>query len=919
MDNFLVSAVGAQVRNAPFSVTFTARDVNNVTIPTYAGTPALSATDGATSLTITPTTLSGFSSGVKTQSISINSFATNAVITATDPNTGGTGSSNAFAVAAGAVDHFAISSVPSNIPNGSAQPVTITAQDAVNNTVTSFNQTANLSISNDSAAVTSGTGTSVWPLPLGSLSRTQRMQAIYLPAEVGTARVLNNLALYVSTVPGAPLSNLTIRMKHSPLTSYSTVAWDSTGWTTVYQATATISATGWWQLDFATPFTYDGTSSLMIDFSYYNAATGTTQGYVRYTTSSAVRTVLLQTDTNYGSPLTWTGTTNPTPLSNTVLPNVRFGTTSFTVPVSPTITGSFTNGVWSGSFTPATAATSVKLRATNGSITGASNVFSIAPSPLVLTLPASASESAVSVAGSVAISAAQASDVVVSLSSNDITEAQPATSTVTIPAGSTSAAFTLNIINDTVADGMQTPTITASASGYGNGTTVVNMIDDDLKYLSITTLSGPGVAFVSFPVTVTARTIDGYPATATDGTSATFSSLVSGSSATVTPSTTTGGFSGGLWSGNVSLNKAGVATITATSAGVTGTSGAFPQNSSGTASRFIITGLTGGSQLTSGTSQSIQVRAADTAGVTDIGYSYPLDVTVRAPGMGQVLVGDGAITSDYPFNATNHDSRTQVIYTAAQLGGRAMNLTGLALSLANAGSIMNNFTIRLKHTTKTSFTGSSAWDAGGWVTVHQSNASPTSSWNSFSFSTPFNYNGTDNLMVDLSFDNSAVGITPVTRHSSAEDLMMATGGSNSTNGTPVSWDGSTTPAMSAAMQQPQLILHTSGGLSVSPSLTGTFTNGVWSGNIAMQGAAKDLTLSISDRFGRSGSVEGLLLVPPASSLNSEPFFTGGTSNTVSWPAVSGAVGYEVKTANNPTLTPVAWSQSTTATSATASP
>ncbi|OYW76159.1 MAG: hypothetical protein B7Z37_09995 [Verrucomicrobia bacterium 12-59-8] len=470
VDNFLISAVGTQVRNAPFSVTFTARDVNNVTIPSYAGTPALTAVDGATALTITPTTLSGFSSGVKTQSVTLGSYATNAVITATDATTGGAGSSNAFAVSPGSVDHFGISAVPSNISNGSAQPVTITAQDVLNNTVTSFNQTANLSISNDSAAVTSGTGTTTTSTPLGSLNRTQRMQVIYLPAEVGTARVLNNLALYVGTVPGTALSNFTIRMKHSALTSYSTISWDNTGWTTVHQSTATVSATGWKQFDFTTPFTYNGTSSLMIDFSYYNAAGGITQGYNQYTTSSTLRTVLLLTDTNYGSPLTWTGTTNPIPGSNYVVPNVRFGTTSVTVPVSPTVTGSFTNGVWSGNFTPSTAATSVRLRAANGSIAGASNVFTIFPPTLSISLPASAVESAGSVSGTVSIPSSQASDFSVNLSSSDTTEAQPATATVTIPAGSTSASFTLSIINDVITDGIQTATLTASASDYGNGT-----------------------------------------------------------------------------------------------------------------------------------------------------------------------------------------------------------------------------------------------------------------------------------------------------------------------------------------------------------------------------------------------------------------------------------------------------------------
>ncbi|WP_395753592.1 M36 family metallopeptidase [Prosthecobacter sp.] len=1388
VDNFLVSAVSSQVRAAAFSVTFTARDVNNVTIPTYSGTPTLTALDGVTPLTISPTSMSGFSSGTKTQSIIISSFATNAVITATDATTGGKGSSNPFVVSYGPLDHFSISSVSSVLANGIAQPVTITAQDAFNNTLSSFNQTANLAISSDPTFNTSGTSTTVWSIPLGSQSRTQRMQVIYLPSEVGaTARNLNNLALYVSTVPGSTLSNFTIRMKHSALTSYSTASWDSSGWTTVYQGNPAISSTGWKQFDFTTPFAYNGTSSLMVDYSYYNSATGTVQGYVQYTTASATRTVLLQTDTDYASPLTWTGTTNPTPASNAVVPNARFGSSSFALPVTPTVTGSFTNGVWTGSFTPgSTTASSVKFRASSGvaagatgnftvstpalgvtlpasvsengatvsgtvtvsfalpsaltvnlasndtteaqpatstvtipagstsasftlnivndtlrdgtqsatitasaanttsggatisvtdddvdnflvsavgtqvryapfgvtftardvnnvvitnysgapvltavdgatsltvspttvssfsggtrsqsvtvssfatnavltltdpvtggkgssstfavtygtavqfgwstitqptagvpfsttvsaldiygntvgsftgnagvtamkatktgtgasswsyplshtgfsnraqtictaaelgaakvfqslslnvislgssantgvltirmkhtsksdytasalfettgwttcyqgptaafagmntftfttpftydgaqnvlvdmclttgvipatamtsatdagaplsvyanalsgdplqwsyagtttnlrpdfilgsdpgftptpSITGAfvsgvwtgsftvpytssvllkaqsgttlglSNIFNpLSPSPLTLSLPASAVESAGSVSGTVSIPVSQATDTLVSLSSNDTTEAQPALATVTIPAGSTSAAFTLNIINDSLTDGLQTATVTASASGFGNGTAPINVFDDDLKYLSLTTLSGSGVAGTSFPLTASARTIDGYPATAVDGTSAALACTVGGTANTITPGST-GTFSGGLWSGNVTIGSAGVAVITATSGSVTGTSGEFPLNAvgAGTSSQFVITGLTSGSQINSGTSQSITVRAVNATGTTDNTYNGTADISVSAPGLGQVLVGDGATTSVFPFYGGNHDTRTQVIYTAAQLGGRPISLSGLALNIANSGGAYSTYTIRLKHTTKASFSGTFAWETG-WVTVYQGTTTPIVGWNTYTFSTPFDYNGTDNLMVDLSFDNSNIFSTANARHTSADAIMMTSGGANSTNGTPVSWDGGTTPVVAGSYSQPQLRLLVNGGIAVSPGQTGSFTGGVWSGSVTLQGAAKDVSLTISDRSGRSGTVGGLVLAPAAPSMNSEPFFTGGTSNTLSWPPVSGALSYDIQGTNNPiNFTTLAINQSTTGTSATA--
>lgn len=870
VDNFLISAVGAQVRNTSFSVTFTARDVNNVTIPTYAGTPTLSARDGATSLTITPTTLSGFSSGTKTQSISIGSYATSAVITATDSTTGGTGSSNAFAVAAGAVDHFGISAVPATIPNGSVQAVTVTAQDAVNNTVASFTQTANLSISNDSAAVTSGTGTSTWSLPLGSLNRTQRMQLIYLPSEVGTARVLNNLALYVGTVPGSALSNFTIRMKHTSLTSYSTVAWDSTGWTTVYQGATTISATGWKQFDFATPFTYDGTSSLMIDFSYYNAAVGITQGYTQYTSSGTLRTVLLQTDIDYGSPLTWTGTTNPTPLSSTVMANVRFGTTGVTVPVSPTITGSFTNGVWSGTFTPANTATAVRFRAANGSITGASNAFSIIPPALSISLPASASESAGSVAGTVSIPAALASALTVNLSSNDATEAQPATSTVTIPAGATSVGFTLNIFNDTLRDGAQNAVITASASGLTSGTATISVTDNDVDNFLVSAVSSQ-VRNAPFGVTFTARDVNNVVITNYSGTPV-LTAVDGATSLTVSP-TTVSGFSSGTRSPSVTVSSYAsnaVLTLTDPVTGGKGSSNSFSVTYT-TAAKYAWSTI---AQPAAGVPFAATLTAQDKYGNNVGNYTGTAGITV----MKATKTGTGATSWSYPLGHNSFSNRVQVISTAAELGA-AKTFSSLSLNVLSLGDSANlgTLTVRMKHTSKSSYSGSAAFETTGWTTCYQGSTAAFPGWNTFSFTTPFSYDGVQNVLVDMSLTTSVIPASaPVSATDAGAPLSVFSTGPS---GDPLLWSY----AGVTSTLRPDFILGSDAGFSPSPSTTGAFTAGVWTGNVTLSSQASNLMMravagsvsGISNIF--NTSVPQLSITVPATASES----AGSVSGTVS--------------------------------------
>ena len=76
----------------------------------------------------------------------------------------------------------------------------------------------------------------------------------------------------MSTIPGQTLNNWTIRLKHTSLSSYTTASLDASGWTTVYQANQTISATGWVDFVFSTPFAYNGTSNLLIDFSHNNSS-----------------------------------------------------------------------------------------------------------------------------------------------------------------------------------------------------------------------------------------------------------------------------------------------------------------------------------------------------------------------------------------------------------------------------------------------------------------------------------------------------------------------------------------------------------------------------------------------------------------------------------------------------------------------
>ncbi|MCX6839307.1 MAG: M36 family metallopeptidase [Verrucomicrobia bacterium] len=658
--NFLVSAIsGPQVRNAHFSVTFTARDVNNATITTYPGTPTLTAMDGAMALGITPSSLSGFSSGVKTQSINIGSFATNAVITVTDTAAGATGSSNAFGVTYGAHTKFAWDTITS--PQAPTIPfaTTITAQDAQGNTVSSFTSTASLTTRTEASV---GTASTTADVPFSTYFNSDaRTQMIFTAAEAGAARSINSLAFNATAFSGVSMTNFTIRMRHTTKADYTgtgNATWESTGWTTCYQGTYLPASTGWNTIFLTTPFAYDGSQNLMIDVSFNDvssAFTGSTT--VSASTTAATRVLYYGTLASSTDPLTWSST-SPAGSASSTRPDIRLGAAVAATP-SPSTTGAFTAGVWTGNVALSSAVSNVQLQAASGSLLGFSNSFSATnPVTLSVTMPASSVESAGTVSGTVSIGAAQGSALVVTLASNDTTEAQPATSTVTIPAGSTSVGFTLNIINDTLKDGAQSAVITASAASAAGGTATISVVDDDPNSFAWAAISSPKTSGVNFSVTINARTIDDQPATAFNGSTASLSALVSGSAASVTP--TTGAFTSASWTGNVTIlsSAAGPATITATGGGGSGTSAAFS---------FILPTLgvtlpTSASESAGTVSGTISMSTAQT--VTTTVNLTSNDTTEAQPATASVTIPAGSTTVGFTLNIIN-DSLTDGAQTAA--------------------------------------------------------------------------------------------------------------------------------------------------------------------------------------------------------------------------------------------------------------
>ncbi|MDD4735532.1 MAG: C13 family peptidase, partial [Kiritimatiellae bacterium] len=227
-----------------------------------------------------------------------------------------------------------------------------------------------------------GTGTVDSAFPMYSDYMDARTQIIYPPRLLGGARTLDEIQVELLQSPPIMLSNWTIRAKHTALTEYpSNAVWESEGWTTVYVSNQTFSSTGWVTFAFNVPFAYNGTDSLMLDFSFFNAEYDESGSCCASVGSNYVA-IAAYSDNEYGDPLLWSNDV-PTPTRATEFLNLRFGPppVPVEVEVSPTQLVGLVDGVWTGSVTLLDAASSVRLvleDATNAAWRGHSDWFTAA-------------------------------------------------------------------------------------------------------------------------------------------------------------------------------------------------------------------------------------------------------------------------------------------------------------------------------------------------------------------------------------------------------------------------------------------------------------------------------------------------------------------------------------------------------------
>ncbi len=163
---------------------------------------------------------------------------------------------------------------------------------------------------------------------------------------------------------------------------------------------------------------------------------------------------------------------------------------------------------------------------------------------------------------------------------------------------------------------------------------------------------------------------------------------------------------------------------------------------------------------------------------------------------GSATVGTNSST-DYtggPYRqGAGTDNKAQWLFTAADLTAAGIapgNITAIAFNVpTGSADVMNNFTVRMGATTTTAIT--TTYDAAPPVVFGPASVSAATGINTYTFATPFNWNGTSNVIIQVCHDvvTGGGGSTAVTRQATTNTTAYsnATGACTTTAGTAVAF------------------------------------------------------------------------------------------------------------------------------------
>ena len=620
LDHFTVTALGGgnistQTAGTAFSITITAKDSSGNTVTSYTQPSTLSVSTG----TISPTSTGEFTNGVWTGQVTLTQSGTSISISTTED--GKNGQSNTFGVNAGAAARFVVSGFTNPVTAGTASSVTVTAYDAYGNVATGYAGTVKITSSDSQAVLPANAGLTNGVGSFSVTLKTAGSQSITATDTVTSSITGSQTGITVNdgAAVSIAVSPATASITAGNPETYTATATDAYGnsWAVTGSVTWSISsgAGGSWSGNVYTShtagtFTVTGTVSGVQGTASLTVNPGALYNFIFNTITSpqiagtAFSITITAEDSSGNTVTSYVGTNTLTVSSGTI---------------SPTSTGAFVAGVWTGSVTLTKSGTGISISTSGGGKSGTSGTFTVNPGAATsfvvsgFTNPVTAGT-----AGSVTVTAKDANgntatgySGTVKITSSDSQAVLPANARLTNGVGS----FSVTLKTAGSQSITATDTVTSSITGSQTGITVNAASLSKFAFGTI----GTQTAGTAFNVVINAQ--DAYGNTVSTYTG---NPTLTYSAGTISP-TSSGNFVSGTKTVSVTVTTSGTGvTITATVGSTTGTSGTFTVNP-GSATSFVVSGFP--SPTTAGVAHAVTVTAKDAYGNTATGYAGTIKIT----------------------------------------------------------------------------------------------------------------------------------------------------------------------------------------------------------------------------------------------------------------------------------------------------
>ncbi len=123
-------------------------------------------------------------------------------------------------------------------------------------------------------------------------------------------------------------------------------------------------------------------------------------------------------------------------------------------------------------------------------------------------------------------------------------------------------------------------------------------------------------------------------------------------------------------------------------------------------------------------------------------------------------IGSGNSIDNSPFGASKKVTRSQYIWLASELlsnGLSAGDITGMRFNVENAGAELENLKIAMKQVMIDDLAQDSFENQNLETVFYKNTSFNPSAWNSLNFTAPFEWDGTSNILVEISYSNTNSG------------------------------------------------------------------------------------------------------------------------------------------------------------------